>query len=96
MEQFEYLTTFLQAEAKTKEIKEFVKSRNPKIKNPPIFTPEALIPELNGLGAQGWELITMTPVAAVGRKGDVRFTGEEPRWSNTYFCVFKRRKQAAE
>ncbi|MFN8373124.1 MAG: hypothetical protein U0694_09655 [Anaerolineae bacterium] len=93
MEQFEYFTTFLSAEAKTKEIKEWLKTRNPKVKNPPVFSPEAMIPELNALGADGWELVEMTPVAGVGKKGDVRFTGEVPRWSNTYFCVFKRRKQ---
>ena len=93
MDQYEYLTTFLTAEAKSKETKEWLKTRNPKVKNPPVFTPESMIPELNKLGAEGWEIVTMTPVAGVGRNGDVRFTGEEPRWSNTYFCVFKRRKQ---
>jgi hypothetical protein len=92
MDQFEYFTTFLSAEAKTKEIKEWLKTRNPKVKNPPRFSPEAMIPELNALGTDGWELVTMTPIAGVGKKGDVRFLGEESRWSNTYFCVFKRRK----
>jgi hypothetical protein len=92
MEQFEYYTTFLEAEAKTKEIKEWLKASKPKVKNPPVFSPEAMIPELNALGTQGWELVSMTPVAGVGKRGDVRFTGEEPRWSNTYFCVFKRRR----
>ncbi|NWF68020.1 MAG: hypothetical protein HXY40_02950 [Chloroflexi bacterium] len=92
MEQFEYFTTFLTAEAKTQDIKDWLKSRNPKVKNPPVFTPEALIPELNSYGAQGWEIVSMTPVAGIGKKGDVHFPGGEPRWSNVYFCVFKRRK----
>ena len=33
----------------------------------------------------------MEPVAKVGNKGDILFQGA-PRWSNQYFCVFKRPK----
>lgn len=91
MEQFEYFTTFPKAEAKTKEIRDYLKKINPDQKNPPRFAPEALMPELNGFGAQGWELVSMTPVAAVGKQGNVWFAGDDSRWSNAYFCVFKRR-----
>jgi hypothetical protein len=50
-----------------------------------------MIPELDELGAAGWELVHMEPVPKVGGKGDVLF-GSVPRWSNDYFCVFKRPK----
>jgi len=49
------------------------------------------MPELNKLGEEGWELVHMEPVAKVGNKGDV-LIGPNYRWSNIYFCVFKRRK----
>ncbi len=90
VEQWEYLTRFLEAEV-TKEVKEYLK-QNFAVKRPPRFTPESMIPELNELGAQGWELVQMQPVAKVGSKGNVFFSGEIPKWSNVYFCVFKRRK----
>lgn len=92
MEQYEYLTTFIVAEAKTKDVKEYLKQQKPEVKNPPRFTPESMMPQLNALGAQGWELVSMTPVAGVGKQGNIRFVGDESRWSNSYFCVFKRRK----
>lgn len=93
MEQWEYLTTFVRANAKGKAAGEFLKRFRPEWKIPPEYTPEAMMPELDTLGAQGWELIHMEPVAKTGRKGDVLFTGGGgSTWSNTYFCVFKRRK----
>ncbi len=92
-EQWEYLTKFVEANAK-KEIKQYLKERWPEeMKKPAKYTPESMIPELNRLGEEGWELINMEPVARVGGKGDVRF--ENDRWSNVYFCVFKRRKAGA-
>lgn len=92
MTQWEYLPTFVQAEAKGKEMKAFLSEQMDGQKRPPRFTPEAMIPELNKLGEEGWELIHMEPVAGMGRKGDVLFDGIGVRWSNTYFCVFKRVK----
>lgn len=89
MEKWEYLTTFMEANTKPKEVKQFVKEHFD-MKRPPRYTPESMIPELNSLGDEGWELIHMEPVAGVGGKGDVRFEGST--WSNTYFCVFKRLK----
>lgn len=93
MEQWEYLTTFVQADAKNKTAGEFLKRLRPEWKKPPQFTPEAMMPELDTLGAQGWELVHMEPVAKVGKKGNIFFAGGGgSNWSNTYFCVFKRRK----
>lgn len=93
-EQWEYLTRFIKAEATSKEIKEYLKDRLD-TKRPPRYAPEAMIPELNQLGKEGWELVQMEPVARVGRKGNILFTGEGRRWSNVFFCVFKRLRQSA-
>lgn len=90
MEQWEYLPTYLKAEATSKDIKAFLKSQTPDQKRFPKYTAQAMIPELNEMGDQGWELVHMEPVPDVGKKGDVRLGGST--WSNVYFCVFKRRK----
>ncbi len=56
----------------------------------PKYAPQALMPELNALGNEGWELVHMQPVYA-GANADVLIHGMNERlWSNTYFCVFKR------
>jgi hypothetical protein len=93
MDEWEYLTTYIKALAKTKDTRQFLKQLRPKWR-PPAFTPEALMPELNKLGKEGWELMHIEPVAAVGKKGDILFDGESRKWSNVYFCVFKRRVRA--
>lgn len=89
MTQWEYLTLFLEARVH-KEDEDKLKQRFDK-KKLPRYTPESMIPELDQLGAARWELVHMEPVAKVGGKGDILFGGA-PRWSNTYFCVFKRPK----
>jgi hypothetical protein len=92
-EQWEYLTKFIHASAKSKEVREFLTQRWPAWKNPPQFTPEAMIPELNTLGELGWELVHMQPVDRVGKKGDIHMG--DGSWTSVYFCVFKRRKPTA-
>jgi len=92
MEQWEYLTKFVKADIKNDGAADFLKRFRPTWKNPPAYTPETMMPELDELGTMGWELVHMEPVARVGKKGDVLFANGE--WSNTYFCVFKRRKPA--
>ena len=91
MTQWEYLTRFLEAKIK-QEDKEALAKRFSR-KSLPQFSPESMIPELDELGAAGWELVHMEPVPKVGGKGDVLFGGG-PRWSSTYFCVFKRAKES--
>ena len=94
-EKWEYWSGFLWADIEDKNVKEFIQQRWPDWKKPPRFTPQAMMPALNVFGEQGWELVHMEPVAAVGEKGDVLFGGAPGRpysWSNAYFCVFKRRK----
>lgn len=90
MTQWEYLTLFLEAKVH-KEDADKLKQRFDK-KRLPKYTPESMIPELDQLGAAGWEMIHMEPVPKVGGKGDILFGGA-PRWSNRYFCVFKRPKR---
>jgi hypothetical protein len=54
-----------------------------------------MAPILNKLGEDGWELVHMEPVSAVGSNGDVGFqhggSASFTTWSNVYFCVFKRK-----
>jgi hypothetical protein len=91
-DKWEYWTTFLHADAEKQE--EYLRQHWPSGK-PPQYAPQAMIPDLNELGEQGWELVHMEPVGGVGNKGDVSFTrgyGTMTVWSNAYFCVFKRRK----
>ncbi len=94
MEQWEYLPIHIEAQANTKEMKEFLKRQMPDVKKFPRYMPQAMMPELNELGAQGWELVHMEPIARVGNKADVYFNGADSKWSNVYFCVFKRKKNA--
>jgi hypothetical protein len=86
MDQWEYLTLFLEAKASDKETKQFIRDRFDK--KPRRFSPEAMIPELNELGSKGWELVHMEPLPRVGGKEDVQFNWRH--WSHHYFCVFKR------
>lgn len=90
MEQWEYLTRFIEADTRDKETAVYLGDLEQN--DLPIYSPEALMPELNRLGAKGWELVHMQP-AFVGSKHDilVHEGGGWSRWSNKYFCVFKRR-----
>jgi hypothetical protein len=77
-QEWEYLTIFLEADADAN--REYVerhqgarRSRQPagpSAVEVAKFAPEALIPDLNRLGADGWELVHMEPVA-VGKNDDV-------------------------
>ena len=85
MEQWEYLPTYLEAQAKSKDIKAFLKEQMPERKKFPRYMAQAMIPELNELGAQGWELVHMEPVPGLGNKGDVRV---QWWWRNMEQCLF--------
>ncbi len=86
MEKWEYLSIFLEANAKDKQSKQYIKDTfGKKAKR---HSPESMIPELNKLGTDGWELIHMEPVPKLGGKEDFQF--DPYSWSNSYFCVFKR------
>lgn len=92
-ESWEYLTKFVTASTRSSGVLDFLKRYRPDWKKIPEHTPEAMMPELDALGEQGWELVHMEPVASVGKKGDIMFSNTV--WSSTYFCVFKRRKMVA-
>jgi hypothetical protein len=86
---WEYLTTFLQADAE--QVEDFlVQMRDWKSGIPP-YAPEALIPRMNALGEQGWELVHMQPVRVGDNRDVLLFDNSGSRsWTSNYFCVFKR------
>lgn len=92
-ERWEYLTKFCTAHIDNDGAKEYLAEAFPDWNKPPKYTPETMIPELDDLGADGWELVHMQPVPSVGDNADVGYQGASDNtwWSNTYFCVFKRR-----
>lgn len=88
MTQWEYLTMFLEADARREE--DYLTQLRDWKNGMPIYTPEALMPRLNSLGEQGWELVTMQPVY-VGNNADIlAHDNSSNRWTRQYFCVFKR------
>ena len=89
MQRWEYLSLYLEADAE-REMAYLMETRSWK-EGVPRNTPEAMIPELNALGDQGWELVHMQPVA-IGRNADVlMYENSNTRtWTNIWFCVFKR------
>ncbi|MBK8031538.1 MAG: hypothetical protein J0M07_05830 [Anaerolineae bacterium] len=91
MQRWEYLTAILEANA-DREADFLMQYRD--WKGPiPEFTVEALMPRLNALGEQGWELVSLTP-QFVGSRGDLLTTdGSGSRtWTSKFFGVFKRPK----
>jgi hypothetical protein len=86
-QRWEYLTDFLKADAVREE--EFLRQYRDWKEGIPPYAVEALMPRLNALGDQGWELTHMQPVF-VGGKEDVLAHDPSTRWTNSYFCVFKR------
>jgi hypothetical protein len=77
-ERWEYLTTFVSADS------------GDNSGDKPKYAPESMARILNQYGADGWELVHMQPVY-VGKNNDVALPGASDRWTNRYFCVFKRR-----
>lgn len=95
MEQWEYLTFFAYADANLQ--RDALKQRFPADKSFPKYTPLALIPQLDELGAEGWELISLDPVVK-GDNDDICFfkwsgAASSGTWSHTYLAVLKRRRQ---
>ncbi len=87
MNQWEYLTLFLEADKRGADSLAY----SIESKELASYSPELMMPELNRLGAKGWELVHMQP-AFVGSNEDVLMHegGGMRRWTNKYFCVFKR------
>jgi hypothetical protein len=93
-EKWEYLTKFMWASIENEGAREYIQGAWPGWQ-PAKYSPETMIPELNAYGNEGWELVHMEPVGGAGKNRDVGFIAGEaiPRWSNVYFCVFKRKKR---
>lgn len=91
MQQWEYFTTFIVADVNLQ--KRDIIAMFPDISTTGKYDPRAMIPELDSLGKDGWELVHMQPVV-VGTNMDVAAGGTEgtttSTWSKSYFCVFKR------
>ncbi len=91
--QWEYQTVFLQAEARLEQ--DFLEGLRDWKDGIPQYPPEALIPRLNALGADGWELIHIQPVVTGGKADVLLMDNSNSRvWAYTYFCVFKRGKSS--
>jgi hypothetical protein len=97
MEKWEYLTRFIfanQENTKADESLKFYQEQGFTDFKPGKYSPQFMISILNGLGAQGWELVHMEPVPEVGDNHDVGFPhggANLVTWSHVYFCVFKRK-----
>lgn len=88
---WEYWLCILQAHLDNKGVREYLRENHPEIKNLPVCAPPTMIPEMNRLGTEGWELVHMQPVYA-GQNGDIMHgTGGGSFYSSEYFCVFKRK-----
>lgn len=87
MQKWEYLTRFLEADLQNFTSPDVELSYEALQRH----SPETMIPELNQLGSNGWELVHMEPVH-IGRNHDVLVHegGGSRRWATSYFCVFKR------
>ncbi len=82
-QRWEYRTCILWAE-------ESRKSKDSYERELPIYAPQHLIPELDALGAEGWELVHMQPVYAGNNHDVMVFADAARQWTHAYFCVFKR------
>ena len=93
MEHWEHLVLTLEADAKKEA--DFLRSTWP-AQSFPKYAPESLIPQLDVLGRQGWELVAAQPVI-VGDDGDVYApVFANGQWTHTYLCFFKRNIGAQE
>ncbi len=90
-QKWEYYTCFLWAEADKQ--KEYLQQLWPQ-QRVSKYAPQALIPELDKFGEEGWELVSMEPVH-IGDNQDIQIPvtavgkGFEV-WVHSYICVFKR------
>ncbi len=92
-EKWEYTTLLVSANIDAPGVRDYLATRYPGWK-PAVYSPESLDVFLNELGEKGWELVHMQPVAGVGTNRDINFPGTLNLFSNTFFCVLKRRKAA--
>jgi hypothetical protein len=90
-DKWEYFTGLVQANADRDA--GYIRERFPRYEFQ-RYNPIGLVPMLDELGAQGWEMISITPV--VPRENDdlvipTTATSRSIRYTNWYLCAFKRR-----
>jgi hypothetical protein len=90
-EKWEYMTRIFYADIDNQGVKDYLRQTFPNWKNPPKYTPSAMVPDLNSCGEKGWELVHIQPVF-VGGNADIMGAVTGAGFTNAYFCVFKRRK----
>jgi hypothetical protein len=89
---WEHYIEFIEADPQTH--MEFVQQFYP-MGTIPKYAMQAILPRLNHLGEQGWEMVQIQPVA-VGKNGDILVGGAmSEKWTRTYMCVFKRQAGAS-
>lgn len=86
---WEYMTLFVKAEAQFE--MEYLEANWTWKNGVPRNTPESMIPRLDALGKEGWELVHIQPVIT-GTNADILLLDNSGSrsWTSTYFCVFKR------
>jgi hypothetical protein len=90
MQKWEYLTVLI--DAKTEITHERLDPLGQKMFQ---YNPSRLMPQLNELGAVGWELISSTPVVA-GSNQDLKIATTGPgEYGRVYLCIFKRPIESA-
>ena len=90
MERWEYLSTILEADADDGDVRDYME-RYWHGEKRPRHSPEALVPALDELGEQGWELVSLQAVL-LGRNHDIDWNHASSLFSHTYMAAFKRRK----
>jgi hypothetical protein len=88
---WEYWTGFLHANIDNTGARECLKENFPESTNFAKHSPLTMIPRMNEMGKEGWELVHMEPVSLSGAEGEVSFWRGVFNFSHDYFCVFKRR-----
>jgi hypothetical protein len=90
-EAWEYKVVVLEADAEKQA--SYLQAHYPGVRYA-MYSPQALVPLLNALGKEGWELASAEAVS-MGANGDIGMTdGSRERWTNRYLCFFKRRTRA--
>ena len=90
LERWEHLSRILEADAEDADVRAYME-RYWHGDTPPRYSPEALMPALDELGEQGWELVSLQPVL-LDRNHDIDWNHAGCLFSHTYMTAFKRRK----
>ncbi len=94
MQRWEYLVRVFELNKDDEVVVDYVTQTYPdrSWKALPEYDPLTLEAWLNQAGQEGWELVKVEGVNALGKKGDVGriYPPASPGWDHYYLCVFKR------